>query len=204
MEDLGTLSGGGSAGAESVNDNGTVVGWSGGQAFAHSDDDGMVNLNSRIPATESWRPLYDALGVNNAGQIVVLYWRPNGTTGTVRLTPVVDTEAPVIVSASVTPNVLTPPTQQMVSVSVSVSATDNLDPSPVCGIASVSNSEGPASGQDPDVQIVDPYTVLLRAARLGSADGRTYTITVGCRDSSRNTATTQLTVRVPHDEGKTN
>jgi probable HAF family extracellular repeat protein len=202
MEDLGTLSGVGAAAAESVNDNGTVVGWSQGSAFAHSDAGGMVDLNSRVAATDAGRPLYDAIGVNNSGQIVVLYWRPNGSTGTVRLTPIIDTEPPVITAASVTPDVLTPPNQQMVPVSVIVSARDNIDPSPACAIASVSNSEAPPSSQDPDIRIVDAYTALLRATRLGAGDSRTYAITVACRDSSGNTATAKLTVRVPHDEGK--
>lgn len=208
MEDLGTLTGAGAASAESVNDNGTVVGWSSGRywmtAFVHADGEGMVDLNSRVLVPGVPRPLYDALGINNSGQIVVWYWRPDGSTGTARLTPIVDTAPPVITTASVTPDVLKFTAQQMVSVSVSVSAVDNFDPSPVCAIASVTNSEAPASGDDPDVQIVDASTALLRAVRFGTGDGRTYTITAVCRDASGNAATTQLTVRVPHDEGRTN
>ena len=208
MEDLGTLSGAGAAGAESVNDSGTVVGWSNGRywmtAFVHADLDGMVDLNSRVPATAPSQPLYDALGSNNSGQIVVLYWRSDGSTGTARLTPIIDTSSPVITTASVTPDVLKSAAQQLLPVSVSISAVDNFDPSPACAIANVTNSEAPASGEDPDVQIVDRYTVLLRATRLGTGEGRTYTITGACRDASGNTATTQLTVRVPHDDGKIN
>jgi probable HAF family extracellular repeat protein len=199
IEDLGTL-GGSVAGAEAVNDSGAVVGWSAGRAFIYSDTDGMIDLNTRVPAAANC-PLYDAMGVNNAGQIVVLCWT-NGHTGTVRLTPIVDTEPPVITNASVTPDVLMPPDGHMVPVSVSVSAIDNLDPAPVCTITNVTNSEAPTSGSDPDVQILDQFNLLLRADRLGTGIGRTYTITVGCHDLSANTATRQLTVSVPHDSGK--
>jgi probable HAF family extracellular repeat protein len=206
MEDLGTLSGTGAAGAEAINDNGTIVGWSTGRywmtAFVYTDADGMVDLNSRLSKSDSSLALTDAMGVNNSGQIVVLYQTSTGGYGTVRLTPLIDTEPPVIVSASATPDLLYPPTEQMVSVSVSIFAVDNIDPAPACGIRSVTNSEAPASGPDPDVQIVDGYSLLLRASRRGSGNGRTYTITVGCGDGSGNTSTTQLLVRVPHDEGK--
>jgi probable HAF family extracellular repeat protein len=206
MQDLGTLSGTGAAGAEAINDNGTIVGWATGRywmtAFVFTDADGMVDLNSRLLKSDPAPPLTDAMGVNNSGQVVVLYQTSTGGFGSVRLTPVIDTEAPAIVSASVTPDVLFPPTEQMVPVSVSVSAVDNLDPAPVCRIANVANSEGPTSGPDPDVQIVDAYSALLRSTRLGSGTGRIYTITVGCRDASGNTATTQLLVRVLHDQSK--
>ena len=198
IEDLGTLAGV-VAGAEAVNDAGAVVGWSAGRAFIYSDADGMIDLNTLVRAINC--PMYDAMGINSTGQIVVLCW-VNGYTGTVRLTPMVDSEPPVITSRSVTPDVLTPPDGRMVGVSVSVSATDNLDPAPVCAIMGVTNSEGPTSGSDPDVQILDQFDVLLRAYRLGTGTGRTYKISVGCHDLSGNTATTQLAVTVPHDSGK--
>jgi probable HAF family extracellular repeat protein len=201
IEDLGTL-GGFYAGAEAINDAGAVVGWSTGHyfmtAFVHTDADGMIDLNTRVPPAEGGRVMYDALGINNAGQIVVLYYTDAGT-GTRRLTPIVDHEPPVITSATASPDVLTPPDGWMSPVTVAVSAADNLDPAPTCTIASVTNSEAPPSGVDPDVEITAALTLSLRASRLGTGLGRTYTITVRCTDYSGNAATAELFVRVPHD-----
>ena len=201
IEDLGTL-GGINAGAEAINDPGVVVGWSTGQyfmtAFAYSDTDGMIDLNTRVQPTNAGRIMYDAVGINDAGQIVVWYYTDAGT-GTLRLTPIVDTEPPVITSATASPDTLTPPDGWMRPVTVTVSATDDLDAAPMCSIASVTNGEAPSSGVDPDVEITGALTLSLRAARLGKGDGRTYTITVRCTDYSGNAATAELFVRVPHD-----
>jgi probable HAF family extracellular repeat protein len=75
LQDLGTL-GGAAAAAESLNDAGDVVGWTigptGWTAFVYTDQDGMIDLNTRIPpATGGLRGLNGARAINNAGQIVV-------------------------------------------------------------------------------------------------------------------------------------
>jgi probable HAF family extracellular repeat protein len=201
IEDLGTL-GGLNAGAESINDAGAVVGWATGQyfmtAFVYTDADGMMDLNTRVVPADGSRVIYDAIGVNDAGQIVGLYSTAAGT-GTVRLTPVVDTTPPVITSVSASAGTLTPPDGTMRPVTITVSATDDLDPAPACAIASVSNSEPPLSGLDPDLQITGSLKLSLRAWRLGSGTGRTYTATVRCTDASGNAASAQVFVRVPHD-----
>jgi probable HAF family extracellular repeat protein len=96
IEDLGTL-GGIYAGADAINDAEQVVGWSTGQAFmtafVYSDADGMIDLNTRIAPIEGGHVMSEALGINNAGQIVVLYDTGAGT-GTRRLTPIVETGLP--------------------------------------------------------------------------------------------------------------
>jgi len=140
----------------------------------------------------------EAVGINNAGQIVALYSTANGT-GTVRLTPIVDTTPPVITSVSASVDTLTPPDGTMRPVTIAVTATDDLDPAPSCAIASVTNSEPPSTRVDPDVQITGSLTISLRASRLGSGTGRTYTTTVRCSDASGNASTAQLVVGVPHD-----
>jgi hypothetical protein len=43
---------------------------------------------------------------------------------------------------------------------------------------------------------------FLQAARLGSGNGRVYTLTYQGTDNAGNTATCQATVTVPHDQGK--
>jgi probable HAF family extracellular repeat protein len=201
IEDLGTL-GGLNAGADSINEAGTVVGWATGQyfmtAFVYTDADGMVDLNTRVVPADGSRAITEAIGINDSGQIVALYSTAIGT-NTVRLTPIVDTTPPVITAVTASADMLTPPDGTMRPVSVAVTATDDLDPAPSCAIASVTNSEPPSSGLDPDVQITGSVTVSLRASRLGTGTGRTYTTTVRCTDASGNAATAQVFVRVAHD-----
>jgi probable HAF family extracellular repeat protein len=201
IEDLGTL-GGLNAGADSINDAGAVAGWATGQyfmtAFVYTDADGMIDLNTRVVPVDGGRVISEAVGINNAGQIVALYSTANGT-GTVRLTPIVDTTPPVITSVSASVDTLTPPDGTMRLVTIAVTATDDLDPAPSCAIASVTNSEPPSTRVDPDVQITGSLTISLRASRLGSGTGRTYTTTVRCSDASGNASTAQLVVGVPHD-----
>ena len=66
-QDLGSL--GGDSEANAVNDWGQVVGYSAGGAFLTDLNGGpMVSLNSLIPPGSGWN-LFDATGINNAGQI---------------------------------------------------------------------------------------------------------------------------------------
>lgn len=201
LEDLGTL-GGLYALAESINDPGTVVGWSAGYyfqtAFVYTDADGMIDLNTRVPPSEWPGVMYDAVAINNSGQIVVLYHGAEGTR-TVRLTPVVDTQAPLITAAAASPNVLQPPDGRLIPIGVSASATDDIDASPVCAIVNVTNSEAASGGLDPDVQLTGPLSVSLRASRLGTSGGRAYTVKIRCSDFSGNEATRDVLVLVPHD-----
>lgn len=166
-------------------------------AFVYTDFEGMIDLNTRIPASEESSVLQRAVAINEVGQIVVLYENEHGT-GTVLLTPIVDTEPPVITSATVSPSVLQPPDGRLIPVSVSVSVTDNMDPSPVCAIATVLNSEAPSS-PDNDIAFTGALTLSLRAFRFGSGIGRTYTITVRCTDDAGNASTADVSVLVPHD-----
>lgn len=112
-----------------------------------------------------------------------------------------DTTPPVIDSASASPDVLWPPTQQMVPVIVSVQATDECDPAPTARIVAVASNQ-PENGttfgdKTPDWEITGPLTVNLRAERAPKAGDRVYTITAECRDGAGNAATRAVTVTVP-------
>ena len=201
MEDLGTL-GGRFAGAESVNDAGVVAGWSesssGIAPFLFTDADGMLDIRRRIPAVMGLgRGLDSAHAIGNGGHVVVGYYTANGY-GTLRLSPVPDYEPPAV-TATPDHDVLTPPDGKMIPVYVTVEASDNFDAEPTCGIVSVRNTEASASGVDPDVQMINPFTVNLRATRLGNGNGRTYTLAVRCTDFAGNATTVETLVRVPHD-----
>ena len=116
---------------------------------------------------------------------------------------IVDTTPPVITSAAATPNVLWPPNNKMVRIALNVVATD-ICSSVTCGIKSVTSDEPPKAhgkgANSSDWTITGPQTLLLRATRADKGDGRTYSITVECRDTSGNTATKVVTVTVPHDQ----
>ena len=206
MEDLGTLPNGfagGQGSATAINDTNDIVGWSdawyGWTAFLYTDADGMMDLRPRIPIADRLNGmLHSAFAINGAGQIGAEY-TGNGSR-IWRLTPVDSPPPPAIVYAAVEPtDVLTPPDGQMVQVSANVAATDTYDVEVPCRIESVVNSEGPASGADPDVDINHQLSVLLRATRLGTGTGRTYTLNVTCTNYFGVSARTQLVVRVPHD-----
>jgi len=200
MEDLGTL-GGRFAGATSVNDAGVVAGyadsWNGWAPFLFTDADGMLDLRRRIPYVEG-HALDSAHAIGNGGHVVVGYSNGMNSYGTLRLTPVQDYEPPVV-TAVPDRDLLTPPDGKMVPVSVDVKATDNFDTAPTCRIASIRNSEAPAVGPDPDVQVLNEFTVNLRATRLGGGPGRTYTLVAQCTDFAGNAASVEALVRVPHD-----
>jgi probable HAF family extracellular repeat protein len=205
MEDLGMLGGAfPQSGAEAINDHGAIVGYttapSSWTAFVYTDETGMVDLNARIPAAaEGWRGLNNARAINNAGQIVVEY-AVLGRNGTYLLTPVSDTVAPTISSAGATPDALRPPDGRMVPVTLAVTAVDDIDTAPKCSVTGVIDSEGPETGANPSVEITGALTLNLQASRLGTGNGRTYTMAVRCADTSGNASTTAVTVTVPHDD----
>jgi hypothetical protein len=128
---------------------------------------------------------------------------PAGLTSTTSVTvTVADTTAPVISSASVSPNAVWPPNHKMVPVSVTVSLADACGGPAECVIASVSSNE-PADGLgDGDVandwEITGPLTVNVRAERSGTGAGRVYTVVLACTDADGNTSTQNVAVTVPH------
>ena len=116
-------------------------------------------------------------------------------TGTVT---VVDSTSPMIKDISVDPSSIWPPNGKMVTVTLNYSVTDNCNQL-ACQISSVTSNEPISSS---DYVIVDTHHVKLRADRLGSGNGRTYTVTITCTDASGNSSNQAVTVTVPHDQRK--
>jgi hypothetical protein len=104
---------------------------------------------------------------------------------------------PAIGQISAQPGSLWPPNHKMVPVTVSINAADACDSIPRCTITSVTANE-PIAG---DFAITGPLAVNLRATRLGSGSGRTYTLGVTCVDAFANQAVASVNVIVPHDQG---
>jgi hypothetical protein len=117
---------------------------------------------------------------------------------------VVDTTPPTILGASLNNTVLWPPNHKLIPIQVSLVATD------LCGtvtskIKLIGSNQGVlakgSGNKSPDWKIVGDLSALLRAERTGKdKNGRTYTLTVEAIDDSGNSATTNLTVFVPHDQ----
>jgi hypothetical protein len=104
---------------------------------------------------------------------------------------------PVISNVSASPNVLWPPNQKFVDVTIDYTETSTC---PATCSLSVTSNEPPVDDKTPEWIIVDAHHVQLRAERLGSGNGRIYTITITCTGPG-GTATTTVTVLVPHDQG---
>ena len=111
-----------------------------------------------------------------------------------------DTSRPVLSGVAAHPDVLWPPNHRMVPVTVDAHAADVCDAAVACRIVTVSSTEPPApSGAGPDWEITGALTLSLRAEREGRGPGRTYAVTVECRDGAGNSARGMATVMVPHD-----
>lgn len=106
---------------------------------------------------------------------------------------------PAITTVTATPNILWPANNQMVRASVSVAVSDDSDPAPACQVTGVTNNE---SIDGTSWQKVGPLTVDLLAQRLGTGDGRIYTLTIACTNSSELSSTATVRVSVPHDRAK--
>lgn len=124
----------------------------------------------------------------------------SGNTATALQTvTVTDNELPTINNLTATPDVLTPPNRKMQDVTIGYTTTDN------CGelstiISNITSSElvdGPGAGNtSPDWEYVDANHVRLRAERIATGSGRTYTITVRCTDVSGNVTARTVNVLV--------
>ncbi len=121
-----------------------------------------------------------------------------GTAACSSAVSVVDTTPPTITAVSASPNVLWPPNHKMVDVTINYSATD-ICSQPACRISSVTGNE-PISNSD--YAILDAHHVNLSADRLGSGNGRIYTIGVTCTDASGNSSNQTVNVAVPHDQSR--
>ena len=112
-------------------------------------------------------------------------------------------KTPPTVTCNASPNVLWPPNNKLAPVYVSVNVTDSLSGPAGFNLVSVTSSE-PDCGHG-DIQgfvVGTPSTSgRLRAKRLGSGSGRTYTFVYSGVDRAGNARSCITTVVVPHDQG---
>jgi len=177
----------------------TLVWWVNGQPALTNDVAASGPTNT---ATLSFTNVY-ALGTN-----LVTIWVTDGNTEPVSCSTVVvieDTTPPVIQRVVANPKTLWPPNHKMVLVRFRVIASDECDPNPTSSLVSIQSNEpvkGKGSGNtSPDWARAGRLSAYLRAERSGPGHGRTYTVTIECRDASGNAATKDVTIFVPHDQG---
>ena len=147
-----------------------------------------------IPLADRAVPMYQARGINDAGQIVADFY-DGSFYGTVRLVPVVRFNPPVSRPVAA-PSVLRPANGRMVSVTIVPRVTDEFDPSPSCQIARVTNTDMLFAQSDPDVRITSALTVDLRASVRGGFAGRLYTVAVACSNQFGKASTAYTLVSV--------
>ena len=113
-----------------------------------------------------------------------------------------DTTSPTV-TCSVSPAVLWPPNNKLVPVTTTLTVTD-ADSGPAgFTLLSVTSNEGEVGAESSGWATGTPDTNgFLQASRLGTGNGRVYTLTYEGSDNAGNTATCSTTVTVPHDQGK--
>src|SRR5207302_7923255 len=98
---------------------------------------------------------------------------------------------------------LWPPNHNMMTVAV-VTATDSESGVASFEVTGISNE--PSDPKNRDIIItgngVGPRKVQLRADRLGTGNGRRYTLTATATDGAGNRRTVTAICTVPHDEGE--
>jgi len=120
----------------------------------------------------------------------------------------IDKTPPVISGMPAAGCTLWPPNQQMVMVATVTAAHALSSLAPGSFTVTGSSNEPPSSTdpKNPDILITPTatggFTIQLRADRLGSGNGRIYTLNGTAGDLAGNTATTTVTCTVPHDQGQ--
>jgi len=126
-----------------------------------------------------------------------------GLSTSVPITIKLDKTAPVISGMPASECSLWPPDHRLVQVAT-VTATDVLSGLAPGSLQVTGVSNEPSSDpSDPEIVITPNgsggFTVQLQAARLGTGNGRIYTLTAAAMDNAGNSATTTATCTVPHD-----
>jgi hypothetical protein len=118
--------------------------------------------------------------------------------------PPTNDKTPPTLVVGTSPSTLWPPNHKMVGVTVTVNVKDNVDPNPTVKLVSITCDDGcdPSADVAGAAMNTDERQFQLRAERLGTGFGRTYTITYSATDASGNSSTKATTVTVPHDQGK--
>jgi hypothetical protein len=106
-------------------------------------------------------------------------------------------------SCNASPDVLWPPNHKLVPINVSVTVSDSLSGPAGFMLNSVTSNEPDSRRGDIQGFVIGTASTngQLRSERLGSGNGRTYTLVYTGVDRAGNSATCNTGVSVPHDQG---
>lgn len=185
------------------------------------DDYEIITENGSCTAKVSFSDAFAATAINGVGTVTITYDPPDGSilaVGTTTITvhavdslnnsaicrfyvSVIDTTPPRIGRFGVSEKELFPPNHKMRDVTVYYS--DHSICEQYIKSIDISSNEPVISGEagdtGPDWEIVDDHHIRLRAERLGSGAGRTYSITVTLTNASGQTISRTAEVIVPHN-----
>jgi hypothetical protein len=175
--------------------------------------DASIDSGSYDPDGDDITLVQEPAGPYTLGETLVslIVTDGQGAADTCTATVTVVDVTPPLITVELNRDALWPPNHKMVEVCAAVTVADNCDPSPGWVLSSASSNEdddtrkGGGDGhtvndiQDAAVGDAD-MCVLLRSERRGNGDGRVYTLEYTATDASGNTATTTVTVDVPHDQ----
>ena len=123
-----------------------------------------------------------------------------GQTDTDEVTITVEDTTPPSIALAAGPTTLWPPNNKMIQVVSGASASD------ACGVSSLSVTVTSSDNDPADWSVVEgpggSYDVFVRAEKAADGGDRSYTISVTATDDSGLTATSTVTVVVPHSQGK--
>jgi hypothetical protein len=175
--------------------NGSLSGDQDGDPLTFVWTDSQSNIVGTLPSVT----VTAAMGTQSYNLIVT---DPSGLSATAATRVTVRDTTPPSARLTVTPSNLWPPNRNLVPITSNIQANDACDSNPTVALVSIVSNE-PDSGLG-DVQgttlFTDDRAFLLRAQRLGSGTGRTYTITYRVTDHAGNATLVSGQVVVPHDQ----
>ncbi|WP_347269377.1 carbohydrate binding domain-containing protein [Bacillus sp. TL12] len=159
-------------------------------------DNGSTQSGNEIKISDEGVHTLTYWSVDNAGNTEQFH------TKTIKL----DKTAPVL-NISLDKTTIWPPNHKMVPITATINASDDTSGINSVVLTSITSNETLQSDDIQNANYNKPISgstdsFELRADRLGSGNGRIYTVTYTAMDNTGNVTTKTVTVTVPHDQSK--
>ncbi|WP_390881327.1 OmpL47-type beta-barrel domain-containing protein [Bacillus bingmayongensis] len=159
-------------------------------------DNGSTQSGNEIKISDEGVHTLTYWSVDNAGNTEQFH------TKTIKL----DKTAPVL-NISLDKTTIWPPNHKMVPITATINASDDTSGINSVVLTSITSNETLQSDDIQNANYNKPISgstdsFELRANRLGSGNGRIYTVTYTAMDNTGNVTTKTVTVTVPHDQSK--